>query len=201
MRSGAAAAGRPGAGGGVTLARAGALVAALALACVGPPHKREPPEPPLRIWTPGLIHWSGDRRIMAVAIENSAPVPVPVEDPDPRRVRVVLFNGVGPDRICEKDAEEAGPVAQAVSLRPGEMRPVPVDLGEACARVPPGEYRYEVGYDAPAVAPGPPVRLRTAFGHVLVAAGPTSAPPQGGMGSGATPAGDDEAGAGARRRR
>ena len=195
MSRGAAAAGRPGAGGGVALACAGTLVAALALACVGPPHHREPPEPPLRIWTPGLVHWSGDRRIMAVAIENSAPVPVPVEDPDPRRVRVVLFNGVGPDRICEKDAEEAGPVAQAVSLRPGEMRPVPVDLGEACARVPPGEYRYEVGYDAPAVAPGPPVRLLAAFGHVLVAAGPTSAPVQGDTGSGVTPGGADEAGA------
>jgi hypothetical protein len=41
-----------------------------------------------------------------------------------------------------------------VELAPGDRVSVRVDLTEACAGVPPGEYRYEVSYRAPTPAGG-----------------------------------------------
>jgi hypothetical protein len=165
----------------------GAVLAALALAaaaCAGPGRRREPPEPALRIWAPGLVWWDGDRRALAVEIENGTGRPVKVEAPEPRRARVVLFVGPEPDRVCGHDADPAGPPGEPISLAPGEARGIRVDLGAACGKLPPGEYRYEIGYEAPAVGPGPDVRLRTVHGHVVVQAGGPPALEPGSMGSG-----------------
>ncbi len=145
-----------------------ALLLALALAACAGPGKREPPEPALRIWSPGVVHWSAGRRDFALAIENGTSRTVVVEQPSARRARVVLFDGAGADRVCGHDADAAGPAAAATSIAPGDSRAVRVDLEAACGLLPPGEYRYEVGYEAPAVGAGPSVRLRSGHGHVVV---------------------------------
>jgi hypothetical protein len=97
---------------------------------------------------------------------------------------VVLFVGPGPDRVCGQDADASKPAVAPVALEPGESRIVRVDLEAACGRLPPGEYRYEVGYEAPAVGPGPDVRLRAAFGHVVIDGEPSRALDGGSLGSG-----------------
>lgn len=160
--------------------RASAVLAALALAaaaCAGP-RRGGPPEPALRIWTPRLVFWSGKDRTLAVGLENGTTHAVKVEAPEARRARVILYLGPGEDRVCGHDADPAGPPGPAVSLAPGELRGLRVDLESACGRLPPGEYRYEVGYEAPAVGPGPNVRLRTSHGHVVIAPArePTAGP-------------------------
>ena len=132
---------------------------------------------------------------MVLAVENGSSHPVRVEQPGPRRAGVVLFFGSGPDRVCAHDADASGPPGPADPIEPGDSRGVRVDLEAACGRLPAGEYRYEVGYEAPAVADGPNVRLRTSYGHVVVEApddaSPSSARREGGPS-------DPGAGAGAR---
>lgn len=195
---------RPGVrGGAVARARArsrsraagAALLLALA-ACAGP-RRREPPEPALRIWTPGVVYWSAGRRDFALAIENGTSRTVEVEQPSARRARVVLFDGAGADRVCGHDPDAEGPAAAVTAIGPGDSRAIRVDLEAVCGALPPGEYRYEVGYEAPAAGPGPSVRLRPGYGHVVVdGAGPASLD-RGSMGSGGSSGGDGE-GPGAR---
>jgi hypothetical protein len=170
-----------GAAGGVCR-RALALAGALA-ACGTPPARREPPEPPLRVWTPGLVHWSGERRDLGLEIENGTARTLQVERPSPRRARVVVFSGSGPDRVCGQEADVGGPAGEATPIGPGGGLAVRVDLSQACGALPPGEYRYEASYEAPAIGSGPTVRLRPSHGHVVVDAGPPS-PARGGLGSG-----------------
>lgn len=157
-----------------------AAVALAATACAGPARRREPPEPDLRLWTPGIVYWRGDQRAFPLAVENGTSHAVEVEAPRSRRARVILFLGPGPDQACAHEADPGGPPEAPVSLAPGEGRGVRVDLEAACGRLPAGEYRYEAGYEAPAAGPGPPVRLRTVHGHVVVEPG---AAPAGGGGS------------------
>lgn len=177
------------AGTGRQAARLVAAAASLALgACVSaPPRRPEPPEPALRIWAPGLVHWTGGRREVALAIENGTDRTVAVETPDPRRVRIAIFPDSGPDRVCGLDPEASDDPGDPVSVAPGDAVAVRVDLARACGRLPPGEYRYELGYEAPAVGKGPPVRLRTRHGHVVVEAAPPALE-RGSLGSGGAPA-------------
>lgn len=175
---------------------AGAALLALSLglaACAGSGRRREPPEPPLRLWAPGIVWWTGEGRVFGLEVENGTGRPVKVEAPGPRRVRVVLFAGAERDRVCGHDADASAPPGEAISLAPGEARAVRVDLEEACGTLPPGEYRYEVGYEAPAVGAGPPVRLQTAHGHVVVQGGAPRSLDRGSLGSGGT-GGDRPAG-------
>lgn len=170
MRRGAAEWARSGAAGARLLALVAASALAYACSVGGAPRRPEPPEPALRIWIPGLVHWSGGRRDIGIAVENGTNVTIQVEAPDPRRARVVLFSDSGSDRVCGQDPDATGPPDRAIPLAPGEARELHVDLTRACGGIPPGEYRYEAGYEAPAVAPGPVVRLRPRYGHVVVEA-------------------------------
>jgi hypothetical protein len=115
-----------------------------------------------------MVFWDGAHRTMTLAVENGTSHAVKVEEPGPRRARVVLYVGAGPDRACAHDADASGPPGEPDVIAPGDSRAVRVDLGAACGRLPPGEYRYEVGYEAPPLARGPDVRLRTSHGHVVV---------------------------------
>jgi hypothetical protein len=176
---------------------AGAALLLVLLAACAAPRRREPPEPALRIWTPGVVHWSAGRRDFALAIENGTSRTVEVEQPSARRARVVLFDGAGADRACGHDADGEGPAGAVTSIAPGDSRAVRVDLEAACGALPPGEYRYEVGYEAPAVGPGPSVRLRAGYGHVVVSGTGAASLDRGSMGSGGS-AGDGAEGPGAR---
>jgi hypothetical protein len=168
-----------------------ALAAWLPLAaCVfhsGGARHPEPPEPVVRIWLPGLVWWSGGRRDLSLEVVNDGQGAVRVEAPAPRRVRVTLFLGSGPDRACGVVPDASKSTGPAVTLGPGEVVPVTVDLSRECAGLPPGEYRYEVAYEAPAVEGGPPVTTRPRHGHVVIeqgASGPEGRP----LGSGGDPA-------------
>ena len=163
---------RSGAAGVPLLARTLLAAGALAAACtLGGRRRPEPPEPALRLWTPGLVHWSDGRRDLGLSLENGTNRTIRVEAPDPRRARIVLYSDAFPDRVCGQDADATGPPDQAIALAPGEAREVRVDLARSCGRILPGEYRYEAGYEAPAVGPGPALRLRPSYGHVVVEAG------------------------------
>jgi hypothetical protein len=131
---------------------------------------------------PGIVHWAGDRRVIAMGLENGTSRSVRIEAPAARRVRVSLFLGPGPETACEVEPDSSKVPGPVVELGPGEVLPVRIDLAPACGRLPPGDYRYEVTYQAPGVEGGPPLHLRSSHGHVLVEA----APPvdQGSLGSG-----------------
>jgi hypothetical protein len=60
-----------------------------------------------------------------------------------------------------------------LDLEPGDRVPLEVDLGTACASVPPGSYRYEVAYRLPDVAGERTVSgtLPTRYGELVVVAG------------------------------
>lgn len=165
-------------------AAAGAALLALALAagCASGGRRSEPPEPALRIWAPGVVHWSGGRRELRLAIENGTNRTVRMEAPDARRVRISIHPDAGPDRACGVEPE-AGDAGDALAVEPGDAVAVRVDLAAACGRLPPGEYRYVVGYEAPAAGEGQAVRLTPRHGTVVVEA---AAPPadRGSLGSG-----------------
>jgi hypothetical protein len=148
----------------------------------GEGRRPEPPEPVLRIWLPGIVHWTGDRRELAMQLENGTARSVRIEAPAARRVRVSLFLGPGPESACGVEPDSSKVPGPAVEIGPGEALPVRIDLAPACGRLPPGDYRYEVTYQAPGVEGGPPLHLRSSYGHVLVeAALPVD---QGSLGSG-----------------
>jgi hypothetical protein len=122
----------------------------------------------VRIWVPDLIHWSGRQRTVSLAVENGSDRPVKLETPEPGRVRVTLFLGPGPDRACGVEPSASREPGPPLTLAPGEVTGVTVDLAQACERLPAGEYRYEVAYEAPAVGKGPPLKTRVRYGHVVV---------------------------------
>jgi hypothetical protein len=136
----------------------------------------------VRIWVPDLVHWSGDRRALSLSVENGSDRPVRLEAPGPTRVRITLFLGPGPDRACGVEPDTSREPGSTVTLAPGEATPVTVDLAKACGRLLPGEYRYEVAYEAPSLAKGPPLRTRARYGHVLVDAD-RNCPEPGSLGS------------------
>lgn len=147
------------------------LSVALAGACVsGGRRASEPPEPALRIWAPGVVHWSGGRRELRLAIENGTNRTVRMEAPDARRVRISIHPDAGPERVCGVEPE-AGGAGDAVAVEPGDAVAVRVDLAGACGRLLPGEYRYVIGYEAPAAGAGQAVRLSPRHGTVVVEAG------------------------------
>jgi hypothetical protein len=166
------------------------VIASLAGVLLGPgctfggPHTRpEPPEPAIRIWMPDLVRWSGGRREISLELENGTDHTVRMEVPDARRVRVVIFMGSGPDRACGVEPDASGPPGPAVTLAPRDVTPVTIDLEHACGGLPPGEYRFEVGYEAPAPGKGGPFKMRARHGHLVVDAAPAG-PEQGSLGSG-----------------
>jgi hypothetical protein len=167
------------------LAAGVALAAAAIAACVAQaPHRPAPPEPALQLWTPGLVRWSGSTRVLRFSIENRTDHTVEVEEPDPRHAGVVIYTGSGNDRACSKDPEPGPAAGEPQRLAPGEGRGLEIDLGAACGRIPPGEYRYELVYDAPPAGAGPPFRLLPRNGQVLVEAEPYCPPDRGGLGFG-----------------
>jgi hypothetical protein len=167
----------------VAVVAVAAVALGAAASCAGP-RRREAPEPALRIWTPGMVYWRGTDRTMAISVENGTSHAVRVEAPGPRRARVVLYVGAGADPACAHAGDASGPPGPPDAIAPGDSRGVRVDLEEACGRLPPGEYRYEVGYEAPAVTDGPTVRLRTSHGHVVVEAPGPERLDRGSLGSG-----------------
>jgi hypothetical protein len=134
------------------------------------------------IWLPGVVWWSGERRELALHVENAGNASVRMEDPVPRRVRAALFLGSGPERACGVEPDASKSAGLAVTLGPGEVVPVTVDLSRECAGLPPGDYRYEVAYEAPAVEGGPPVKTRPRYGHVVIPPD-GSGPERGSLGS------------------
>ena len=176
-------------------ARSGAAVAAAAVlllsACAlgGAPRRSDAPEPALRIWLPGVVHWDARSRELALSIQNGTDRTVKVARPAPGRVRVALFRDSGPDRVCghEPDAGEEGG-GEPIAVAPGDELAVRVDLARACGALPPGEYRYEVGYEAPPAGPGPAMKLRPRYGRVVVEAAPPPPLERGSLGSGGGPA-------------
>jgi hypothetical protein len=160
-----------------------ALLVAAACAPAGS-GRPAPAEPVLRLWTPGIVRWSGDRRLLGVAVENWTGRSVEVEEPAPRRVGVVIYTGPNDDRACRRDPEPGPATGEWVRLAPGDVRDLEIDLGAACGRIPPGEYRYEVFYDAPPVGAGPPLRLLPRYGQLVVEAEPPRSLERGSMGAG-----------------
>jgi hypothetical protein len=158
--------------------------ATLLAACVSHgPARPAPAEPALRLWTPGVVRWSGERRVLGLTVENGSDRSVEVEEPDPRHAGVVLYTGPNDDRACVRDPAPGPATGAPVKLAPGEARELQVDLGDACSLIPPGEYRFEVVYEAPPAGAGPPVRLLPRYGQVVVEAPPRSLD-RGGLGAG-----------------
>ena len=155
-------------------ARTAILACLLAPGCSvfsGRAARPEPPEPAVRIWLPDLVRWTGARREVSLDLENGTDRSVRMEVPAARRARVTLFLGPGPDPACGVEPDASTIPGPPVTLAPGETAPVTVDLASACGRLPPGEYRYEVGYEAPAVAKGPALKTRLRHGHVVLEPG------------------------------
>jgi hypothetical protein len=157
---------------------AAALAAAagglLACASTGGKPRREPPPPALQIWAPPIVRWSpGGERDVEFAIENATQRTIDVPLPDPAAAQVAIFPTTGEARACGVEPTEP-PRAGTVRLAPGDQLPVRVDLGEACAALPPGEYRYELGYRAAAES-GPAVSLPMRYGTLVVTETPRAA--------------------------
>jgi hypothetical protein len=153
---------------------AAALAAAagglLACASTGERPRREPPPPALQIWAPPIVRWSpGTDRAVEFAIENGTQRTLEVPQPDPAAARVAIFLAVGEARACGVEPAEP-PAAATVRLAPGDHLPVRVDLDDACAGLPAGEYRYELSYRA-ARKGGGTLTLPTRYGTILVAEG------------------------------
>lgn len=172
---------------------AAALAALLAAGCTfgGGGRARRDPGPPdlgLRVWAIPLVHWgAGAPRMVVFAIENGTDRTVRIAAPDTAHARVEVFFGpesvrmcgVGPAEGARTAAAPAG--AQVIELEPGDRAALEVDLGAACASVPPGSYRYEVAYRLADVAGDGAVSgtLPTRYGELVVAPGGESPPGSG----------------------
>jgi hypothetical protein len=146
------------------LAAAGGL---LACGSLGGRPRPEPPPPSLQIWAPPILRWApGADRDVEFAIENGTNRTLEVPLPDPAAARVAIFPSVGEARACGVEPAEPTP-AGTIRLAPGDQLPVRVDLEEACAGLPAGEYRYELSYRA-AKAGGGTLSLPTRYGTIVV---------------------------------
>jgi hypothetical protein len=129
----------------------------------------------LRIWVPPLVHWAagGDRHV-DVAVENGTFRTIALAEPDPAAARVAVFPGADNLRVCGVDFR---PVAagerRRIEIPPGGMLSFRVDLNEACAAVPAGEYRFEVDYRSPPVEGGKAFAgaFATRYGELVVEGG------------------------------
>lgn len=132
----------------------GTLAAGCSLRSSGP--RTPPEEATLRIWVDPLVHWeAGADRHVDIAIENGTTRTVSLAEPSPAEARVAVFPGPDSLRACGVEPRERAPAARPrVSIPPGGSVSFRVDLNEACAGVPPGEYRFEVDYRSPPVEGG-----------------------------------------------
>jgi hypothetical protein len=155
-------------------------VAALAAGCsLGAASSGRPPERPLesgvRIWAPTIVHWDrpGARHV-EFAIENQTDRTLTLAAADPADARVDLFARPDSIRVCGAAPREGPPPREAVALGPGDRLAVRVDLEESCARLPPGDYRYELSYRIPDVGKAGSVKgsLPTSYGEVVIEAPP-----------------------------
>jgi hypothetical protein len=136
----------------------------------------------VRVWAPSVVHWdAGAERRLSFGIENFTDRTYTIAGPDPANARVhVVARGDG-TRLCGVDPRPTGAAAaRPVELAPGDRVDVRVDLREACATLPAGEYRFEVEYRSPQLPDGRGTisgALGTMVGEVFVAAPAT--PPEG----------------------
>ncbi|HET8538300.1 MAG TPA: hypothetical protein VFL83_00375 [Anaeromyxobacter sp.] len=160
-------------------AAAVAAVLALAAACGGAGEERrgEAAEPAVRLWASPIVRWEpGARRAVGFALENPTNRTVHVASPDPANARVDVYAGADGLRVCGAAPVEPPAPGPPVALAPGDRLSVRVDLEAACGGVPPGEYRFEVGYRAaaPAGADAFSGTLAARHGQVLVSGPGTS---------------------------
>jgi hypothetical protein len=169
---------------------AGALVAAAACllaACslkTGSGRRGESAPEVLRIWMEPIVRWEpGAARVVDVALENATDRTLAIAEPDAAHVRVAVFARPEGTAVCGVEPREGAAGRGRVELAPGDRVAVRVDLAEACADLPPGDYRYEVSYRAPALpagegeGAGPAPRpysgnVATRYGEVVVEASP-----------------------------
>jgi hypothetical protein len=130
------------------------------------------------------VRWEpGAARAVALSLENATNRTLVIASPDPANARVAVFAGPESTRVCGVEPSEEARAHGRVELAPGDRVAVRVDLGGACAGLPPGGYRYEVSYRAPLPAraeaaseggapESPPFSgtLATSYGEVLVEA-------------------------------
>ncbi|HEY6003383.1 MAG TPA: hypothetical protein VIV57_10965, partial [Anaeromyxobacter sp.] len=140
-------------------------------------------EAEVRIWMPPLVHWEpGADRHVDVAIENGSTRTLALAEPDPANARVAVFRGGDDLRLCGVEPRSAatGP-RRRIELPPGGSAAIRVELDEACAGVPPGEYRFEVDYRSPPVEDAKAFSgsFATRHGELVVEAGPLPAQAEG----------------------
>jgi hypothetical protein len=131
-----------------------------------------PSESELRIWVEPLVRWTagGDRHV-DVAIENGTSRTIAMAEPDPAAARVAVFPGPDNLRVCGVDPRTVAAVERRrVEIPPGGTLTFRVDLNEACAGVPAGEYRFEVDYRSPPVEGGKAFAgaFATRYGELVV---------------------------------
>jgi hypothetical protein len=152
-------------GRGAAAATAGWLLAACASS--GPRHP-PPPDPELRIWSPGFVRWApGADRSMRFAIENGTQRTLSLPAPDAEGARVAIF-GDSETPACSVQPAAERSVGVPVQLSPGDQVIVTVDLAAACGALAPGEYRYEIGYRIPPTGGKGSTVLQTRYGTLVV---------------------------------
>lgn len=160
----------------VCLATTGLLEAGCSLSLGSRRSEAAPPEADLHIWVPPVVRWeAGSDRHVDLAIENPTDRTIEISAPDPANAGVGIFFGPEATRACGVEPRAAGEgSARKVVLAPGDRVSMRVDLGEACAGLGPGDYRYEIAYRAPPVAGqnASSGALATRFGELFVAAPP-----------------------------
>jgi hypothetical protein len=135
-----------------------------------------PREAEVRIWMPPLVHWdAGADRHVEFAIENGTTRTLALAEPDPANARVAVFREGDGFPMCSVEPRHApaGPRPQ-VEIPPGGSIPLRVELDEACAGVPAGEYRFEIDYRSPPVEGSKAFSgaFATRYGELVVEAGP-----------------------------
>jgi hypothetical protein len=134
-----------------------------------------------RIWVAPLVHWeAGADRHVDVAIENGTTRTLALAEPDPAYARVAVFRGGDDLRLCGVEPRTAAPgPRRRVEIPPGGSLDLRVELDEACADVPPGEYRFEVDYRSPPLegAKAFSGAFATRYGELVVEEGPLAGEP------------------------